>query len=433
MTRREWPASCGIAALVLLVFVWAAGSQARAEPLSLSQALRLADQESQGLMAGRAEVAASSEDAAAARQLPDPTLSVGIQNLPFTGADRFNFNRDDMTMKIIGLSQQWVSGSKRTARAERARLRGAVDMAQADADQLGIRQEVAANWVALLLAMLEEHLLDQEKQLLSALIAGMDANVASSTVPAGDAIAARQALLEHDNEHAELDARIGSLKAALSRWTLLTDPEPSGALPDLMAAPADPAHLETLVQSHVAVGAATAALRAAEADTAVTRAERHPDWTTELSFGQRDEDRSQMVSLMFSVPLPINRASRQDREVEATHSREIAAAARVEAARRKALAEIRSMWATWQSASGRLLRLDDALLPLARQQADLAAARYGAGTGTLKDAIEADRNRIDVERERLALLGDLGRAWVNLTLLDGDRTQSLLRTNEASQ
>ena len=306
-------------------------------------------------------------------------------------------------------------------------------MAQADAGQLAIRQEVATNWLALLLAMLEERLLDQEKQLLSTLIAGTDANVASATMPAGDAIAARQTLLKHDNEHAELDARIGTLKATLSRWTLLADPEPSGAVPDFLVAPADPAQLEVLVQSHASVRAATAALRAAEADTAVMRAERHPDWTAELSFGQRDGDRSQMVSLMFSVPLPINRAARQDREVEATHSREIAAAAMVEAARRKALAEIRTMWATWQSASGRLRRFDDALLPLARQQADLAAARYGSGTGTLKDAIEADRNRIDIERERLALLGDLGRAWVNLMLLDADRTQSLLLANEAGQ
>ncbi|MEN3974270.1 TolC family protein [Emcibacter sp. SYSU 3D8] len=433
MTRREWPASCGIATLVLLAFVWAVGGQARAAPLSLSQALRLADQESQGLVAGRAEVAASSEDAKAAQQLPDPVLSAGIQNLPFTGADRFNFNRADMTMKTIGLSQQWVGRSKRAARAERAQLRGAVNMAQADADQLGILQEVATNWFALLLAKHEEHLLDQDRHLLTTLIAGAEASVASSTMPAGDAIAARQALLEHDNEHAELDARIGSLKAALFRWTLVADPEPSGTLPDFTMAPADPAQLEVLVQSHAAVLAAAAALRAAQADTAVMRAERHPDWTAKLGFGQRDGDRSQMVSLMFSVPLPINRAARQDRVVEATHSREIAAAAKVEAARRKALAEIRGMWATWQSATDRLRRFDDALVPLARQQADLAAARYGAGTGSLDDAIQADRNQIDVGRERLALLGDLGRAWVSLMLLDADRTRSLFRTNEASQ
>lgn len=429
--RREWPASCGIAALVLLVS-FTAGSTAQGEPLSLAQAVMLADQESQGFAAGQAEAEASKEDARAASQLPDPELSVGIQNLPFTGTDRFNFHRNDMTMKTIGLSQQWVSRSKRAARAERAELGGAVDMAQADADQLAVRQEVAANWIALLLAVLEEHLLDEEKEMLTTLVASGEANVASATMPAGDALASRQARVEHDNEHAELDARIGTLKATLARWTLVADPKPSGALPDFAVAPVDPAKLEDLVQSHAAVRAATAELRAAQADTAVMRAERHPDWTTELSFGQRDGDRSQMVSLMFSVPLPINRTARQDRAVAATHSREIAAAARLEAARRKALAEIRSLWATWQSASESLRRFDDTLVPLAKQQADLAGARYGAGTGTVKEAIQASRNQIDIQRERLALLGRLGRAWVSLMLLDADRTRSLLATNEVN-
>ena len=44
-------------------------------------------------------------------------LRAGIENLPVTGADRFSTTRDSMTMKRIGISQEWLSADKRAARA----------------------------------------------------------------------------------------------------------------------------------------------------------------------------------------------------------------------------------------------------------------------------------------------------------------------------
>ena len=52
-----------------------------------------------------------------AGQLPDPTLQVGIDNLPVQGSERFSTTADSMTMKRIGIGQEWVSRDKRSARA----------------------------------------------------------------------------------------------------------------------------------------------------------------------------------------------------------------------------------------------------------------------------------------------------------------------------
>ena len=101
-----------------------------AEPLSLDQALRLAVERSAAFRAAGAGVESASQAAVAASQLPDPTLRVGIENLPVTGPERLQTSRDSMTMKRVGISQEWLSQEKRAAR-------------QAAADALVERETVA--------------------------------------------------------------------------------------------------------------------------------------------------------------------------------------------------------------------------------------------------------------------------------------------------
>ena len=84
--------------------------------LTLAQALELAVQRSEGTRSARAGVASAFESARAVGQLPDPTLRAGVDNLPVTGGDRFSSTRDSMTMKRIGIGQEWVSAEKRAAR-----------------------------------------------------------------------------------------------------------------------------------------------------------------------------------------------------------------------------------------------------------------------------------------------------------------------------
>ncbi len=64
----------------------------------------------------RAGAMSAAEMARASGQLPDPMLTFGIDNLPATGSNRFSTNAEDMTMKRIGISQEWVSAEKRAAR-----------------------------------------------------------------------------------------------------------------------------------------------------------------------------------------------------------------------------------------------------------------------------------------------------------------------------
>ena len=78
-----------------LVFALALPATGLAKPaMSLQEAIRLATVRAPLLEARRAGVTAAQEDAARAGALPDPMLTVGIDNLPVTGADAFDSQAD---------------------------------------------------------------------------------------------------------------------------------------------------------------------------------------------------------------------------------------------------------------------------------------------------------------------------------------------------
>ena len=87
--------------------------------LSLESALKLAQTRSSLLLAHDSAATASFEMALSASQLPDPTLKLGINNLPVTSSDRFSLSRDFMTMRSVGVMQEFTRSDKREARSVR--------------------------------------------------------------------------------------------------------------------------------------------------------------------------------------------------------------------------------------------------------------------------------------------------------------------------
>src|SRR5437899_12229743 len=95
----------------------AAALQAHAAPLSLDDALRLAQERSRQLPAQDASATAARQMAVAAGQRPDPTLKAGISNLPVNGPDRFSLTNDFVTMRSVGVMQEFTRKGKLEARA----------------------------------------------------------------------------------------------------------------------------------------------------------------------------------------------------------------------------------------------------------------------------------------------------------------------------
>ena len=100
-----------LAPSLLLASVQAFG----AEGLTFNQALQLALRQSPELRAESARVEAAQQAEGPADALPDPTLILGLDNVPVDGADRYSLSSDFMTMQRIGVTQRFPNRSKRTA------------------------------------------------------------------------------------------------------------------------------------------------------------------------------------------------------------------------------------------------------------------------------------------------------------------------------
>ena len=87
------------------------------------------------------------ELAASAGRLPDPALVVGVDNLPVEGPDAWSTTADFMTMRNVGLMQEFPRREKR--RLERERAAAGVELADAELEEtrLAVARETARAWI----------------------------------------------------------------------------------------------------------------------------------------------------------------------------------------------------------------------------------------------------------------------------------------------
>jgi outer membrane protein TolC len=131
-------------------------------------------------------------------------------------------------------------------------------------------------------------------------------------------------------------------------------------------------------------------------------------------FSQRGPAYSNMVSVNVSVPLPWNRAQRQDRAVAAGLATVERLRAEREEATREQSAELRSMLEEWRSQRRRLDRYDASLLPLAGERTRAALAAYRGGSSSLAAVLASRRAEIETRSERLRLEMEAARLWAQL-------------------
>src|SRR5712692_4191150 len=84
--------------MLVFAFLAAAAPYSFAQELSLDEALRAGERQSPRLAAQRYMMNSAEKQVGRAAELPDPKLRLGIENLPVTGADRFRYDRDFMSL-----------------------------------------------------------------------------------------------------------------------------------------------------------------------------------------------------------------------------------------------------------------------------------------------------------------------------------------------
>lgn len=390
--------------------------------LSLPEAIRLASERAPMLDARRAGVSAAQEEAARAGALPDPMLTVGIDNLPITGSDAFDTRVDDMTMKKIGLRQEIPSRAKRAARQSFAARQIDKAQAQSQAEVLSVRRATAEAWIAVWAAQRQLVALQKLREQAALASKVSKARVGSGGEPVSDALATEAALLELDNRIEAARAEKLAAQAGLTRWLGDATIEVADQAPSFDSLPVPEARLLAEVDRVGPLLPASAQVETSAAAIDVARADKRPDWSVGASYGQRAGGRDDMIMFEVGIGLPLFSRNRQDRGVAAREADYQAALATREDLRRQEVARIRAGLARWEGLKRQVALHENSLLPLAHDRSMTTLVAYRAG-GELQPWLNARRDELDVHLAHAEHLGELGRAWTALAFLLPSETQ----------
>lgn len=378
-----------------------------AAPLTLTQALDLAVQRSEATRSARAGVASAAEAARAAGQLPDPTLRAGIDNLPVTGGDRLSTTRESMTMKRIGIGQEWISAEKRAARQAAADAMVSREFVTVQAAAADVRLQTALAYIdayfageTLKLTTVAEHHVHEELE-------ATKARLTSSAGSSQEVLATTSARGIAEDESAEVRQQQSAARVVLERWV--------GIQAEDLAAPVELAGLDeqAYIANHPMVLAEQRNIELARREAAVASSNRKTNWSWEVSYGQRT-GYSDLVSFGVSIPLPVSTAERQDRETASKLAMVDKAEGNFAEATRAAQGEFRGLANDVQRLSDRIQRYQLSVVVPARQRTAAALAGYRSNQLTLATLFEARHMEVEAQRKLLSLQRERAKAQAQL-------------------
>lgn len=408
---------CSALAIVLAVFAPMAG----AAPLSLDEALALAQREAPNLAASTAKVDAARQSVVPAGELPDPKLALGIDNYPISGPDAFSMTADFMTMRRIGVMQEVPNSDKRRARREVAEAR----LEQAGAEQQVVRREVrrdtALAWIARL--TVEKKLaqfvrLEQENRLLTEVVR---ARIAGGQGRAAEEVMPRLEALELANQRDELEMQQRQAVAGLRRWLGQAAEQPMSEV--WPAWPVGREALQAGLHQHPELIAFDPMGRVLAAEVREAEAAKRPDWAVDMAYQRRGSEFGDMMSLEFRFDLPVFAERRQDPLIAAKQAERIGLDAAREGLLRQHAEELERDLAEYERLERVLARQRDTLLPLLTDKFDLMLASYRAGKSELAEVIAARAERQTAQLQLIGMEGQKSATAARLHFVYGEDTK----------
>ena len=403
-----------------LLLASAVAVSAHAEPMTYDQALSRARASAPNLEASGLRVEAARSSSRSAGALPDPRLTVGLDNAPISGPLAGRFGADEMTMARVGIEQDVPSRAKRRARLAEASANIAAAEAQAVVEARDVRLATAMAWLDLDYAKRRLAALDALSETLAPILEAAPSGLISGDSRPGETVAPQQWRAMLADRRSELIALAARARAELVRWTGDPEADVEGDPPALSI---DGAILRAGLDRHPVLLAYTAFGRQADSAVRMAQADKQPDWGWGLSYQHRDPMFGDMVSAEVTISLPLFSQTRQDPIIAARASDATRVRVEREVARRKLLAELEAGLADHTLHQDRRARARDVLVPLAQRRADFETASYGAGTAGLSAVLDAFTALVDAKLDALDREAEVARDAVRLNITYGSDDQ----------
>jgi len=402
-------------------------SFAQAQPLTLAEAMRRAEEASPVVLAREAQLAAVE-----GRQSEAGRLLFNNPSLTIEGARRRAEGVSGSAGEYdIHIAQPIEIGGQQSHRRDAAAAALEALRAEIEDVRRQARADAANRFEAILSAQRKVALERRATDLFSSVseavtrrrAAGEDTRL-DANVAAVEAERSRNALSVADEQLQSVRSEL----ASLLQLPPLQLPEVAGEHTDVGSAPIDPPaytldQLLSAAQSLPRLRALGAREQAARARLEMERANRYPDVTVGVATGREGftDARERLTRLTVSVPLPLfkrNEAAIGQASTDVTQ----AEVERV-AARRDAESNVRRLWSRLTSQRERVLRLQRTMLPASIDNQQLASRSRSAGQIGLLEQLQINRQALDAERELNDALSEYRSTQIELELAAGLQSQ----------
>jgi outer membrane protein TolC len=333
------------------------------------------------IQAARSELEAARHRVGPAGALEDPMLEVGLLNVP---TESWRLNREDMTMKMLGLAQKLPYPGKRA-------LRQGVAQKDALSVEHGLREttnrvvrELKVAFLDLGLAIESARQLKDTTHVLEQFRRIAESRYAVGQGTQADALKAQTQLAKMSEELLRMEREIPAMEAELARLlgrNGASTPIPA-PLPEMISTSLDLSELRKVASAQRPQLLALREL-ADKADLSIdlARTEYQPDFDLRFAYGQRENmldgtRRPDMFSITVAINLPIwGREKIEPRVAEARAMRDQARSMYL-AQQNETFARLRQQVAIAEQNRQSVRLYDTAILPQATLAVESALASY---------------------------------------------------------
>ena len=424
MRSTVFAASLMGAMLATPAFAQNAAAPAPAAASALGALVAEALQNNPELRAAAKETEAANQRVRPAGALEDPMLEAGLLNVPI---QPWRLNREDMTMKMLGLSQKLPYPGKRALREQ---------VAAKDAESAGYGLRETANRIVrevklayFDLALTDEtvRLLQSNRQILQQFLRIAESRYAVGQAAQAEVLKAQTQLGRMSEELLRMERERPVTEAELARLLgRRANAAPIAVkLPSLREAAFD---LEALQQAALRdrpqlLGLQSVIERGTKA-LDLARKEAQPDFDLRFSYGQRERDvanmpREDVVSFTVAMNLPLWRQDKIEPRIAEARAMREQALEMLQAQQNEVLAKLRQQVAIIEQSRKSVHLYETAILPQARLAVEATLAAYQVSRVDLLMLLDSQMTLFSYEINRARELVNFNKALAEIELLAG--------------
>ncbi len=378
------------------------------------------------IQAAYQEREAAQQRVSPAEALDDPMLEAGVINAPLASSP---FNREDMTMKMIGLSQRLPFPGKRGLRK---------DVAAKDAEAIEQGYHETVNRVVhdlktayfdlgLTLEMIK--LVERNKQTLERFLRIAEERYQVGQGSQADVLKAQTQVSRMLDRLLGLAREQPVLEAELIR-TLGRHMKGEIPVPVPLQIQEVPLNLEALQQEALTQRPQLLALQSliARNEKSVDLARRayYPDFDVRLSYGQRDNmldgtRRDDMVSMTVAVNLPVWRGNKIEPRIMESQAMRDQTVSLYQAQSNEVTARLRQQIATAEQSLKSVKLYQTAILPQAKLTVESALAAYQVSRVDFLTLLDNQMTVFDFETSLITAMANYNKAVAEIDLLVGKK------------